>query len=180
MQAAGLQCLQLQIAAASPDPQNRAFPGTEASQEVRGAPKSPYDDSSQTNSLRSETSTSAAGRRDNRLSYCYSLITYSIIIIYLLLLLLLLLLNIMLLLSLVRRAGPCPGSSRARLSISDCFRGSYRARLFSRLLSRSVIYPCPGSSRARLSISEMCFFLGLNRPLLIIMKSCPAEYADIF
>ena len=31
MQAAGLQCLQLQMAVASPDPQTRAFPGTQVS-----------------------------------------------------------------------------------------------------------------------------------------------------
>ena len=35
MQAAGLQCLKLQIAVASPDPQTRAFPGTELSQKIR-------------------------------------------------------------------------------------------------------------------------------------------------
>ena len=35
MQAAGLQCLKLQIAVASPDPQTRAFPGTQVSQKIR-------------------------------------------------------------------------------------------------------------------------------------------------
>ena len=35
MQAAGLQCLELQIAAASPGPQARAFPGTELARKIR-------------------------------------------------------------------------------------------------------------------------------------------------
>ena len=35
MQAAGLQCLKLQIAVAFPDPQARAFPGTELSRKTR-------------------------------------------------------------------------------------------------------------------------------------------------
>ena len=35
MQAAGLQCLKLQIAAASPDPQTRAFPGTQVSRKIQ-------------------------------------------------------------------------------------------------------------------------------------------------
>ena len=35
MQAAGLQCLKLQIAVAFPDPQTRAFPGTELSRKTR-------------------------------------------------------------------------------------------------------------------------------------------------
>ena len=35
MQAAGLECLNLQIAAAFPDPQTRAFPGTEFTQKTR-------------------------------------------------------------------------------------------------------------------------------------------------
>ena len=43
MQAAGLQCLKLQIAVASPDPQTRAFPGTELYRKTR-SPKAPrYD-----------------------------------------------------------------------------------------------------------------------------------------
>ena len=40
MQAAGLQCLKLQIAVAFPDPQTRAFPGTELSRKTR-SPKRP-------------------------------------------------------------------------------------------------------------------------------------------
>ena len=39
MQAAGLQCLELQIAVASPDLQTRAFPGTQVSQKT-GHPNS--------------------------------------------------------------------------------------------------------------------------------------------
>ena len=39
MQAAGLQCLKLQIAVAFPDPQTCAFPGTELSRKTR-SPKS--------------------------------------------------------------------------------------------------------------------------------------------
>ena len=35
MQAAGWQCLKLQIAVASPDPQTRTFPGTELSRKIR-------------------------------------------------------------------------------------------------------------------------------------------------
>ena len=35
MQAEGLQCLKLQIAVASPDPQTRAFPGTELSRKTQ-------------------------------------------------------------------------------------------------------------------------------------------------
>ena len=35
MQAAGLQCLKFQIAAASPDPQTRTFPGTQVSRKIR-------------------------------------------------------------------------------------------------------------------------------------------------
>ena len=35
MQAAGLRCLELQIALSLPDPQTRAFPGTEVSRKIR-------------------------------------------------------------------------------------------------------------------------------------------------